>query len=169
MVMDDGFIAEEEVYLKAEYLDETSGNTASNENSNAQPAKIRKDFNETAFFYPNLRTDENGDCTFTFTMPDALTRWNLKILSYSKTLSVGNLDKTVVTQQPLMIMADMPRFAYDEDTLWIAANVINMSEKTIAPKVRLEIFDENEKPVNLILAKDIKNMQIPAGQSKVAR
>ena len=169
MVMDDGFIAEEEVYLKAEYLDETSGNTASNENSNAQPAKIRKDFNETAFFYPNLRTDENGDCTFTFIMPDALTRWNLKILSYSKTLSVGNLEKTIVTQQPLMIMADMPRFAYDEDTLWIAANVINMTEKTIAPKVRLEIFDENEKPVNLILAKDIKNMQIPAGQSRVAR
>ena len=57
--------------------------------------KIRKDFNETAFFFPNLRTDKNGDCTFTFTMPDALTRWNLKLLAYSKDLKVGSFEKTI--------------------------------------------------------------------------
>ncbi len=134
-----------------------------------QPAKIRKDFNETAFFYPNLRTDENGDCTFTFTMPDALTRWNFKVLTYSKDLKVGNYETTVVTQQPLMIMADMPRFAYDEDTLWIAANVINMSDEFAYPEAKLEIFDENGNPVDLILAQDIKHMKVPANQSRRVR
>ena len=134
-----------------------------------QPAKIRKDFNETAFFYPNLKTDENGDVIFTFTMPDALTRWNFKVLSYTKDLKVGNYESTVVTQQPLMIMADMPRFAYDEDTLWIAANVINMSDKMAYPEAKLEIFDENEHPVDLILAQDIKHMKVPAGQSRRVR
>ncbi|MBR5664036.1 MAG: hypothetical protein IKX01_04800, partial [Bacteroidales bacterium] len=134
-----------------------------------QPAKIRKDFNETAFFYPNLRTDENGDCTFTFTMPDALTRWNFKVLTYSKDLKVGNYETTVVTQQPLMIMADMPRFAYDEDTLWIAANVINMSDEFAYPEAKLEIFDENGNPVDLILAQDIKHMKVPANQSRSVR
>ena len=174
MVMDDGAAyVEEEAYLVAEAVADvqTSEATSVNEEKpvEAEPAKIRKDFNETAFFYPNLRTDANGDCTFTFTMPDALTRWNLKILTYSKTLSVGNLEKSIVTQQPLMIMADMPRFVYDEDTLWIAANVINMSEKFAYPEAKLEIFDENENPVDLILAQDIKHMKIPAGQSRSVR
>ena len=87
-------LAEEEVLLKDHSYDETSGNMAANENSNTKAAKIRKDFNETAFFYPDLRTDKNGDATFTFTMPDALTRWKLKILAYDKDLKVGNLRRS---------------------------------------------------------------------------
>lgn len=135
-----------------------------------KPAKIRKDFNETAFFFPNLRTDENGDCTFTFTMPDALTRWNFRILAYSKDLKVGTFEKTIVTQQPLMIMADMPRFAYDDDTLWIAANVINLSEKALSPSAKLEIFDENNNPIELILSEQNINIsEIPAGRSQSVR
>ena len=74
-----------------------------------QPAKIRKDFNETAFFYPDLRTDKNGDVSFTFTIPDALTRWNLKLLAHSKDLKVGQFETSVVTQQPLMIMPPLCR------------------------------------------------------------
>ena len=134
------------------------------------PAKIRKDFNETAFFYPDLKTDENGDCTFTFTMPDALTRWNLMLLAYSKDLKVGKYETTVVTQQPLMIMADMPRFVYDEDTLWIAANVINLSDEALSPIAKLEIFDENNNPIELILSDNNINMEsIPAGRSQSVR
>ena len=134
------------------------------------PAKIRKDFNETAFFYPDLKTDENGDCTFTFTMPDALTCWNLMLLAYSKTLSVGKLEKTIVTQQPLMIMADMLRFVYDEDTLWIAANVINLSEEALSPTAKLEIFDEDNNPIELILSDNNINIEsIPAGRSHSVR
>ena len=167
-------VAEAEVYYKTEEaaVDEsvvTSGGEEKQQEQETKPAKIRKDFNETAFFYPNLKTDENGDCTFTFTMPDALTRWNMKILAYNKALSVGNYEKTIVTQQPLMIMADMPRFVYDEDTLWIAANVINMSEKFVYTEAKLEIFDENENPVDIILAQDIKHLKIPAGQSRSVR
>lgn len=132
--------------------------------------KIRKDFNETAFFFPNLRTDKNGDCTFTFTMPDALTRWNFKLLAYSKDLKVGNFEKTIVTQQPLMIMADMPRFAYDEDTLWIAANVINLSDKAVKPSANLEVFDDLDNLVDLIISDQNIDMEpIPAGQSRSVR
>lgn len=132
--------------------------------------KIRKDFNETAFFFPNLRTDKNGDCTFTFTMPDALTRWNFKLLAYSKDLKVGNFEKTIVTQQPLMIMADMPRFAYDEDTLWIAANVINLSDEAVKPSANLEVFDDSDNLVDLIISDQNIDMEpIPAGQSRSVR
>lgn len=134
------------------------------------PAKIRKDFNETAFFYPELKTDENGSCSFTFTMPDALTRWNMKLLAYSSDLKTGYYETTVLTQQPLMIMADMPRFVYDEDTLWVAANVINLSDETLSPNVRLEVFDDNNNPIELILSdKNINISEITAGRSQSVR
>lgn len=137
---------------------------------NTPPAKIRKDFNETAFFYPDLRTDENGNATFTFTMPDALTRWNLMLLAYSKDLKVGHYETSVVTQQPLMIMADMPRFVYDEDTLCIAANVINLSDEALSPTAKLEIFDGNNNPIELILSDNNINIgEIPAGRSQSVR
>jgi len=153
--------------VATEYHENESIEESSHDNP---PAKIRKDFNETAFFFPNLRTDKNGDVSFTFTMPDALTRWNLKLLAYSKDLKVGNYETTVVTQQPLMIMADMPRFVYDEDTLWIAATVINLSEETLTPTAKLEIFDENNNPIKLILSDNNINMEpIAAGRSQSVR
>ena len=139
-------------------------------NAQTSPAKIRKDFNETAFFYPDLRTDKNGNATFTFTMPDAMTRWNLMMLAFNKDLSVGYFEKNIVTQQPLMIMADMPRFAYDEDTLWIAANVINLSDEALSPTAKLEIFDENNNQIELILSdRNINISEIPAYQSQSVR
>ena len=138
--------------------------------SNAKPAKIRENFDETAFFYPDLTTDKAGDVTFTFTMPDALTRWKLRMLAYTKSLAVGTYEQTFVTQQPLMIMADMPRFAYDEDTLWLAANVINLSDDDIAPQAKLEIVDADNNPVDLFVSEQIINMEaIPAGRSGSVR
>lgn len=153
--------------VATEYHENESIEESSHDNP---PAKIRKDFNETAFFYPDLRTDKNGDVSFTFTMPDALTRWNLMLLAYSKDLKVGQYETTVVTQQPLMIMADMPRFVYDEDTLWIAANVINLSDETLSPTAKLEIFDEDNNPIELILSDNTINIEsIPAGRSQSVR
>ena len=162
--------AEDEVFRRAESYDEISSGSKNVEKHDDHPAKIRKDFNETAFFYPDLKTDKNGDVSFTFTMPDALTRWNLKLLAYSKDLKVGNFETTVVTQQPLMIMADMPRFVYDEDTLWIAANVINLSDETLSPTAKLEIFDEDNNPIELILSdQNINISEIPAEKSQSVR
>lgn len=162
---------EEAVYCKAETNQKSLVRASeTEEKQDVQPAKIRKDFNETAFFYPDLRTDKNGDVSFTFTMPDALTRWNLMLLAYSKDLKVGQYETTVVTQQPLMIMADMPRFVYDEDTLWIAANVINLSDETLSPTAKLEILDEDNNPIELILSDNNINIEsIPAGRSQSVR
>ena len=163
-------MSEEEVFLKADSDDEILLDTKPYKPQEIKAAKIRKDFNETAFFYPDLRTDKNGDVSFTFTMPDALTRWNLMLLAYSKDLKVGQFETTVVTQQPLMIMADMPRFVYDEDTLWIAANVINLSDETLSPTTKLEIFDENNNPIELILSdQNINISEISAGRSQSVR
>ncbi|MBP5642821.1 MAG: hypothetical protein J6X10_01110 [Bacteroidales bacterium] len=177
LLEDAAMVEREVVYDVEEYamgeaaqVEENVANGSTEEPKKTTAAKIRKDFNETAFFYPNLRTDNNGDVTFTFTMPDALTRWNFKLLAYSKDLKTGTFDKTIVTQQPLMIMADMPRFVYDEDTLWIAANVINLSDEMSSPSAKLEIFDENNNPVDLIISnKTINLKRIEPGRSQSVR
>lgn len=140
-------------------------------------SSLRENFNETAFFYPNLITNEDGSLTFSFTMPDALTRWNLMMLAYTKDLKVGTLNKTFTTSKPLMIMSDMPRFVYENDTLWVVANVIrnsgnqefrNSGEFAIA---KLEIFDAfTMEPLNLILSEqEIAIDEIAAGKSESVR
>ncbi|MBQ8761439.1 MAG: hypothetical protein IJZ06_08480 [Bacteroidales bacterium] len=146
---------------------------------NQEPV-LRENFNETAFFYPNLITNDDGSLTFSFTMPDALTRWNLMMLAYTKDLKTGTLNKTFTTSKPLMIMSDMPRFCYENDTLWMVANVIKTTDngqqstdfdqlsKLIA---KLEIFDAlTMQPLDLILSdKEINIDEIPAGESRAVR
>ena len=70
----------------------------------------RENFNETAFFFPQLRTNDDGSATFSFTMPDALTRWRLMLLAYSKDRKTGSNEYTFTSSKPVMIMADMPRY-----------------------------------------------------------
>ncbi|MCQ2319133.1 MAG: MG2 domain-containing protein [Bacteroidales bacterium] len=165
-------LVQAEIYKIADPVDlDENANDKTNVKKN--DIQIRSNFNETAFFYPNLKTDENGDATFTFTMPDALTRWKLRMLAYTKDLKVGTLEKTFVTQKPVMIMADMPRFCYDEDTLWLVANVVNLSEEAISPVARLEVFDESGElrvESGVVLSeKEIKMKEIPAGRSQSVR
>ncbi|HEY8661664.1 MAG TPA: MG2 domain-containing protein, partial [Hanamia sp.] len=65
--------------------------------------QIRKNFNETAFFFPELRTDKDGNIEFSFTMPEALTQWKLMTLAHTKDLSSGYAERTVITQKELMV------------------------------------------------------------------
>ena len=74
-------------------------------NNNKQPSnqpQIRKNFNETAFFFPDLNTDADGNVSFSFTIPEALTQWKLMTFAHTKNLESGYSEKTLVTQKPLM-------------------------------------------------------------------
>ena len=140
-------------------------------------SSLRENFNETAFFYPNLITNEDGSLTFSFTMPDALTRWNLMMLAYTKDLKVGTLNKTFTTSKPLMIMSDMPRFVYENDTLWVVANVIKTTDNGQRSTdldnsfAKLEIFDAlTMEPLDLILSEqEIAMNEISVGNSESVR
>ena len=125
--------------------------TSEKQEEPTEPA-LRENFNETAFFFPQLRTNNDGSATFSFTMPDALTRWRLMLLAYTKDRKTGSNNYTFTTSKPVMIMADMPRYMYDNDTLWFVANVINTGDEAVAPKAKLEIFDAaTMQPVNIIV------------------
>jgi hypothetical protein len=132
---------------------------------------LRENFNETAFFFPQLRTNKDGSATFSFTMPDALTRWRLMLLAYTKDRKTGSNEYTFTSSKPVMIMADMPRYMYDNDTLWFVANVINTGDEPVTPTAKLEIFDAaTMQPINMIVSKTSIPMEtIQPGRSKEVR
>ena len=136
----------------------------------AEPS-LRENFNETAFFFPQMRTNADGSATFSFTMPDALTRWRLMLMAYTKDRKTGSKDYTFTSSKPVMIMADMPRYMYDNDTLWFVANVINTGDEPVTPTAKLEIFDAGTmQPIQMIVSKASLPMEtIQPGRSKEVR
>jgi hypothetical protein len=106
-----------------------------------KPVKIRTNFNETAFFYPQLRTDAQGNVKFSFTAPESLTRWNIKMLAHTSDLFVGLNEAQVVTQKDLMVQMNLPRFVRRSDKLVLSANVINLTDKELTTNVTFELID----------------------------
>ncbi|PWU02684.1 MAG: alpha-2-macroglobulin [Bacteroidetes bacterium] len=110
---------------------------------------IRKDFNETAFFFPDLRTDSSGDVEFSFTMPEALTTWKFQALAHTKDLAFGYLQKSVITQKQLMVQPNPPRFLREGDKIDISTKIANLSAKEITGNATLQLLDpETNQPVD---------------------
>ena len=109
--------------------------------SSNQSIQPRKNFNETAFFFPDLRTDATGTIEFSFTTPEALTKWKLQTLAHTKELAFGLSQKELVTQKELMVQPNMPRFLRQGDRLEIVTKVVNLSETELTGQVQLELFD----------------------------
>lgn len=110
--------------------------------STLQPmADIRTNFAETAFFYPQLRTNEQGEVAFSFTMPQSLTRWCFRGYSHTKNMMTGNLDATVVTAKEFMLTPNMPRFVRVGDKTQIAAGIANLTGKPVKGTSTLTLFD----------------------------
>ncbi len=144
-------------------MDKKEENTADTGN---EDIKIRTNFNETAFFYPQLQTDTAGNIQITFTAPESLTRWNVKMLAHTPELYFGQAGAQVVTQKDLMVQLNMPRFVRRSDKLTLVANVINLTDKELTAQVDLSLINpENEQVVHL---KDnqVRTVTLAAGETK---
>ncbi|WP_420149817.1 alpha-2-macroglobulin family protein [Spirosoma sp.] len=109
----------------------------------------RRNFNETAFFLPDLKTDEQGRVILKFTMPEALTRWRLITFAHTKDLKTGTLEREVITQKELMITANAPRFLREGDTIRVTARVNNLSEKNLPITASLTLLNAlTGEPIN---------------------
>lgn len=109
---------------------------------NLQPvAGLRTNFAETAFFYPQLRTNELGEVAFSFTMPQSLTQWNFRGYSHTKNMMTGMLDATAVTAKEFMLTPNMPRFVRVGDKTQIAATISNLSGKAVKGTATFTLFD----------------------------
>ena len=101
----------------------------------------RRNFNETAFFFPDLRTDKDGTIEFSFTMPEAVTRWKLQTLAHTKDLAFGLSQKELVTQKELMVQPNAPRFLRQGDHMEFTTKIVNLSDKELTGQVQLELID----------------------------
>jgi Bacterial Alpha-2-macroglobulin MG10 domain/Alpha-2-macroglobulin family/MG2 domain len=103
--------------------------------------KLRKNFNETAFFFPDLRTDSAGNVSFSFTMPEALTRWKWMTLAHSRDLAFGYSEKTLVTQKELMVQPNVPRFLREGDRMNLSVKIVNMTDSEMTGQTGLQLTD----------------------------
>ena len=127
-----------------------TGKVESNKNQiNTNSVQVRKNFNETAFFFPDLKTDADGNVEFSFTMPEALTQWKLMTLAHTKDAASAYSEKTLVTQKPLMVQPNAPRFMREGDNMEFSAKIVNLSEKEVTGIATLELLDAaTNKPVD---------------------
>ncbi len=147
----------------------TNNEQKTTDNSSVQ---IRKNFNETAFFFPDLRTDAEGNIEFSFTIPEALTKWKLMTLAHTKDAATAYSEKTTVTQKPLMVQPNAPRFMREGDNMEFSAKIVNLSEKEVTGIATLELLDAaTNKPVDGWFKNVFPNQYftVLAGQSQAVK
>ncbi len=105
------------------------------------PMVIRKNFNETAFFVPQLHADTSGNYTISFTMPDALTKWKWLSFAHTKDLQFGVQSANIVSQKTLMVQTNAPRFLREGDKLEFTSTISNLSDKELSGEVSLALVD----------------------------
>ncbi|MBA3663162.1 MAG: hypothetical protein H0W61_03005 [Bacteroidetes bacterium] len=103
--------------------------------------KARSNFNETAFFYPSLQTNEKGETVIKFTIPESLTKWKVMGLAHTKDLKIGQFQKDVVTQKDLMVQPNVPRFFREGDKMTFISKVANLSDKELKGSAELKLYD----------------------------
>lgn len=101
----------------------------------------RKNFNETAFFFPQLYADTSGKYSFSFTMPDALTQWKWMSVAHTKDLAFGSYRTHIITRKKLMVQPNAPRFLREGDNMEFSAKIVNLSDKEITGQVSFELID----------------------------
>ncbi|MFN3385264.1 MAG: alpha-2-macroglobulin family protein [Candidatus Thermochlorobacter sp.] len=103
--------------------------------------KVRKNLNETAFFFPTLTTNDKGEIIFRFKVPEALTRWKFLGLAHTKDMQVGQLSAETVTQKDLMAQPNPPRFLRENDEIEFPVKITNLSNQALSGSAQLSLLD----------------------------
>lgn len=121
--------------------------------------KTRSNFNETAFFYPHIKTDSNGKFSFQFTTPESLTKWKLRLFGHNKNLESGYFESSIISQKDVMIQTNMPRFVREKDEITLTAKVVNLTNEIKSGNAMLLLFDATTmQPIDAI-AKNNSNLK----------
>lgn len=108
---------------------------------NLDKIPVRQNLNETAFFYPNLMTDKDGNISFEFTSPEALTQWKLMFLAHTKDAQSATLEKTIVTQKEFSVTPNYPRFLREGDEMIFKSKLSNLTASQLNGTAQLQILD----------------------------
>lgn len=107
----------------------------------SETPQVRRNFNETAFFFPQLKTNDKGETLIAFTVPESNTRWRFRVLAHDKELNSGTAEAFTVSQKELMVTPNMPRFLRHGDHTAISTKISNLSEGAVSGNVKLEFFN----------------------------
>lgn len=137
-------------------------------NATLDNVKARTNLNETAFFYPNLKTDAKGNIIVEFTTPESLTEWKFMAIAHTPDLKTGYLEQNVRTQKDLMVVPNMPRFLREGDQISVSSKINNLSDKVLNGSAKLMLFDVfTNQPIDaqFKLTNAVQNFSVAKGSS----
>ena len=105
---------------------------------------LRRDFRETAFFYPQLESNKRGFVDLSFTLPDSHTSWKLILLAVTEDIHSGLYSDTIVASKPLMVFPNLPRFARIGDRVTLATRLGNTTRQTYKGRLSMELFNPED-------------------------
>jgi len=116
-------------------------------NKNLDAVQVRENLSETAFFYPALESDNNGNVAIKFTLPESITTWKFMGLAHDKEMRNGCLVDEAVAKKTVMVQPNMPRFLREGDKATIVTKVFNTSDKKVSGNARMQLIDPETNKV----------------------
>lgn len=135
------------VFDVVEEMPQFAGGSGSDAEQFLDQVQVRENLNETAFFYPALESDNNGNVAIRFTLPESVTTWKFMGLAHDKEMRNGLLVDEAVAQKTVMVQPNMPRFLREGDKATIVAKLFNTSDKKVSGNVRMQILDAETQKV----------------------
>lgn len=129
------------VFDVVEEMPQFAGGSGSNVEQYLDKVQVRENLNETAFFYPALESDNNGNVAIRFTLPESVTTWKFMGLAHDKEMRNGLLVDEAVAQKTVMVQPNMPRFLREGDKSTIVVKLFNTSDKKVSGNTRMQILD----------------------------
>ncbi|MBQ4147901.1 MAG: alpha-2-macroglobulin, partial [Prevotella sp.] len=145
------------------YIEEQK--TPEKETVSAEGLSVRENLSETAFFYPALVTDANGQVALRFTLPESLTTWRFMGLAHDKEMNIAQLVADAVASKTVMVQPNVPRFVRQNDQAAIVSRIVNTSAKTVSGQALLELLDPVTEQV--VFSQQLPYTIAPNGQSSV--
>ena len=135
------------VFDAVEEMPQFAGGSGSDAGQFLDKVQVRENMDETAFFYPALESDNNGNVAIRFTLPESVTTWKFMGLAHDKVMRNGLLVDEAVAQKTVMVQPNMPRFLREGDKATIVAKLSNTSDKKVSGNARMQIIDPETNKV----------------------
>lgn len=135
------------VFDAVEEMPQFAGGSGSDAGQYLDKVQVRENMNETAFFYPALESDNNGNVAIRFTLPESVTTWKFMGLAHDKEMRNGLLVDEAVAQKTVMVQPNMPRFLREGDKSTIVVKLFNTSDKKVSGDTRMQILNPETNKV----------------------
>lgn len=135
------------VFDVVEEMPQFAGGSGSDAGQYLDKVQVRENMNETAFFYPALESDNDGNVAIRFTLPESVTTWKFMGLAHDKEMRNGLLVDEAVAQKTVMVQPNMPRFLREGDKSTIVVKLFNTSDKKVSGNARMQILDPETNKV----------------------